>query len=116
MAQNLKSIICIPLRRTGIQGKQGEGPRAGESDLLGVMYLDSHFLSGKLSLVSQDILRTIANGAATLVENAALVEAEEAARRVQQEMAIAAEIQQRLMTVTVPEVSFRQGQRRELRL
>ena len=56
--------------------------------------------------MSQDILRTIANGAATLVENAALVQAEEAARRVQQEMAIAAEIQQRLMSVTVPEVSF----------
>ena len=63
-------------------------------------------MSGKLSSVSQDILRTIANGAATLVENAALVQAEEAARRVQQEMAIAAEIQQRLMSVTIPEVSF----------
>jgi phosphoserine phosphatase RsbU/P len=106
VAQNLKSIICIPLRRAGFQGKQGEGTKGGQSDLLGVMYLDSHFLSGKLSLVSQDILRTIASGAATLVENAALVEAEEAARRVQQEMAIAAEIQQRLMTVTVPEVTF----------
>ena len=106
VAQNLKSIICIPLRRAGFQGKQGDGTKGGQSDLLGVMYLDSHFLSGKLSLVSQDILRTIASGAATLVENAALVEAEEAARRVQQEMAIAAEIQQRLMTVTVPEVSF----------
>jgi phosphoserine phosphatase RsbU/P len=106
VAQNLKSIICIPLRRTNIQGKPGEGTKATGSDLLGVMYLDSHFLSGKLSLVSQDILRTIASGAATLVENAALVEAEEAARRVQQEMAIAAEIQQRLMTVTVPEVPF----------
>lgn len=106
VAQNLKSIICIPLRRAGFQGKQGEGTKGGQSDLLGVMYLDSHFLSGKLSLVSQDILRTIASGAATLVENAALVEAEEAARRVQQEMAIAAEIQQRLMTVTVPEVAY----------
>lgn len=72
----------------------------------GVLYLDSHFLSGKLSSVNQDILRTIANGAATLVENAALVQAEEAARRVQQEMAIAAEIQQRLMSVIVPEVPY----------
>jgi len=106
VAQNLKSIICIPLRRTNIQGKQAESTKAAGNDLLGVMYLDSHFLSGKLSLVSQDILRTIANGAAALVENAALVEAEEISRRVQQEMAIAAEIQQRLMTVTVPEVPF----------
>ena len=106
VAQNLKSVICIPLRRTSIQGRTAEEAKTGGSELQGVLYLDSHFLSGKLSSVSQDILRTIANGAAALVENAALVEAEEASRRVQQEMAIAAEIQQRLMTVTVPDVPF----------
>ena len=106
VAQNLKSVICIPLRRTNIQGKTAEEGKAGGSELQGVLYLDSHFLSGKLSSVNQDILRTIANGAAALVENAALVEAEEGARRVRQEMAIAAEIQQRLMTVTVPDVPF----------
>jgi serine phosphatase RsbU (regulator of sigma subunit)/pSer/pThr/pTyr-binding forkhead associated (FHA) protein len=107
VAQNLKSIICIPLRRAGIQGaRPDETAKPGTTDLLGIMYLDSHFLSGKLSSVSQDILRTIANGAAALVENAALVQAEEAARRVQQEMAIAAEIQQGLMKVTVPEVPY----------
>ncbi|MGA9564664.1 MAG: SpoIIE family protein phosphatase [Candidatus Korobacteraceae bacterium] len=106
VAQNLKSVICIPLRRTNIQGKAADEAKAGVAELLGVLYLDSHFLSGKLSSVNQDILRTIANGAAALVENAALVETEEAARRVQQEMNIAAEIQQRLMSVTVPEVGY----------
>ena len=106
VAQNLKSIICIPLRRMGMQGKPAETVKLSAADLLGVMYLDSHFMAGKLTSVSQDILRNIANGAATLVENAALVEAEEAARRVQQEMRIAAEIQQRLMTVIVPDVAY----------
>lgn len=106
VAQNLKSVICIPLRRTNIQEKTLENSKPGIADVQGILYLDSHFLSGKLSSVSHDILRTIANGAATLVENAALVQAEEAAKRVQQEMAIAAEIQQRLMTVTVPDVPY----------
>jgi phosphoserine phosphatase RsbU/P len=106
VAQNLKSVICIPLRKTNMQEKTLEESKTGGAELQGILYLDSHFLSGKLSSVSQDILRTIANGAATLVENAALVQAEEAARRVQQEMAIAAEIQQRLMSVTVPEVAY----------
>jgi sigma-B regulation protein RsbU (phosphoserine phosphatase) len=106
VAQNLKSVICIPLRKSNIQEKTLEESKTGGAELQGILYLDSHFLSGKLSSVSQDILRTIANGAATLVENAALVQAEEVARRVQQEMAIAAEIQQRLMSVTVPEVPF----------
>ncbi|HVP49917.1 MAG TPA: SpoIIE family protein phosphatase [Candidatus Bathyarchaeia archaeon] len=106
VAQNLKSIICIPLRKAAMHGKPAGDGRADGSDLLGVMYLDSHFLAGKLSSVSQDIMRTIANGAAALVENAALVEAEEAARRVQQEMTIAADIQQRLMSVIIPDVPF----------
>jgi serine phosphatase RsbU (regulator of sigma subunit)/pSer/pThr/pTyr-binding forkhead associated (FHA) protein len=107
VAQNLKSVICIPLRKTNIQEKTLEdSSKTGVADLQGILYLDSHFLSGKLSSVSQDILRTIANGAATLVENAALVQAEEAARRIQQEMDIAAEIQKRLMSVTVPEVAY----------
>ena len=81
-------------------------PSRGGLDVQGVLYLDAHFLSGKLSSVSHDILRTIANGAATLVENAALVQAEDAAKRYRQELAIAAEIQQRLMTVTVPDVPY----------
>jgi phosphoserine phosphatase RsbU/P len=106
VAHNLHSVICIPLRKTVIQDKAREESKPGESDVQGVLYLDAHFLSGKLSSVSHDILRTIANGAATLVENAALVQAEDAAKRYRQELAIAAEIQQRLMTVTVPEVPF----------
>jgi len=107
VAHNLHSVICIPLRKTVIQEKVKEDTKAGENaDVQGVLYLDARFLSGKLSSVSHDILRTIANGAATLVENASLVQAEDAAKRYRQELAIAAEIQQRLMKVTVPDVPF----------
>lgn len=107
VAHNLHSVICIPLRKTVIQEKVKDDTKSGETtDVQGVLYLDAHFLSGKLSSVSHDILRTIANGAATLVENASLVQAEDAAKRYRQELAIASEIQQRLMTVTVPDVPF----------
>ncbi|MFZ0913839.1 MAG: SpoIIE family protein phosphatase [Candidatus Korobacteraceae bacterium] len=106
VAHNLHSVICIPLRKTIIQDKAKEQTKPGEQDVQGVLYLDAHFLSGKLSSVSHDILRTIANGAATLVENAALVQSEDVAKRYRQEMAIAAEIQQGLMKVTVPDVPF----------
>ncbi|HEX8812676.1 MAG TPA: SpoIIE family protein phosphatase, partial [Terracidiphilus sp.] len=106
VAHNLHSVICIPLRKTVFHEKTKEETKPGESNVQGVLYLDAHFLSGKLSSVSHDILRTIANGAAALVENAALVQAEDAAKRYRQELAIAAEIQQRLMTVTVPDVPY----------
>ena len=106
VAHNLHSVICIPLRKTLIQDKAKEETKPDESNVQGVLYLDAHFLSGKLSSVGHDVLRTVANGAAALVENAALVQAEDAAKRVRQELAIAAEIQQRLMTVTVPDVPY----------
>ena len=106
VAQNLKSVICIPLRKANIQERTKEDTKSDGSDLQGVLYLDSHFLSGKLSTVNHDILKTIANGAATLVENAALVQAEDAAKRYRQELSIAADIQQRLMAVTIPDVPF----------
>ena len=56
--------------------------------------------------MGQDILHAIATEAASLIENARLVQAEEEARRYQQELSIAASIQQRLMQVKIPEVPF----------
>ncbi|HXZ78335.1 MAG TPA: SpoIIE family protein phosphatase [Terriglobales bacterium] len=105
VAHNLRTIICIPLRKTQVQEKGG-ATGGDEAELRGVLYLDSKFLAGKLSAVSNDILRTIASEAAGLLENAYLVQAEESAKRYQQELGIAASIQQRLMRVTIPEVSY----------
>jgi len=56
--------------------------------------------------VGHDVLRAIATEAASLIENARLVQAEEESRRYQQELTIAASIQQRLMEVKIPEVPF----------
>jgi len=106
VVHNLHSVICIPLRKTLIQDKAKDDTK-GESEVQGVLYLDAHFLSGKLSSVSHDILRTIANGAATLVENAALVQAEDAAKRYRQELAIAADSDRARR-------ALRQGERRQL--
>jgi len=105
--QQLRTVICIPLRRTSIQHKtQDTQISAPQAAISAVLYLDSKQLSGKLSAVSNDILRAIAHEAATLVENAQLVQSEQAARRYQQELTIAAFIQQHLMLVDIPEVPY----------
>ena len=100
VAYDLRTVICIPLRRGSMQ------QQSGADATLGVLYMDSRFTSKDISNVSQDILGAIATEAASLVENANLAAAEEQSRRMQQQMAIAASIQQRLMTVTIPEVPF----------
>ncbi len=108
VAHNLRSIACIPLRRRVIQERQHteEDAAAHNVETRGVLYLDSHYYSANMSAVGHDILRAIANDAASLVENAYLVQAEESARRYRQELTIAATIQQHLLAVRIPECAF----------
>ncbi|HUK26089.1 MAG TPA: SpoIIE family protein phosphatase [Terriglobales bacterium] len=109
VAFDLRTVICIPLRKPQVQAAAvPHSSTAPALEAMGVLYVDSRFASRDISEVSNDILRAIATEAASLIENARLVQAEEAARRYQQELAIAASIQQRLMAVTIPEVPFAQ--------
>jgi len=102
VAHDLRTVIAIPLRKA--HGSQSDTKMGG--DVLGVLYLDSKLVSSNISGVSHDILRVVAREAAALVESTKLAKAEEEGRRYQQEMTIAAAIQQRLMTVTLPDIPF----------
>src|SRR5271155_3470200 len=110
VAYDLRTVICIPLRKRQVQAKMREQltmvPGLPSAEVTGVLYVDSRFASREFSGVGHDILRAIATEAASLIENARLVQAEEESRRYQQELTIAASIQQRLMQVRIPEVPF----------
>jgi len=109
VAYDLRTVVCIPLRKLQVHAtrdSQTPVPAAASAQAMGVLYVDSRFASRDISSVSQDILHAIATEAASLIENARLVQAEEEARRYQQELSIAASIQQRLMQVKIPEVPF----------
>jgi serine phosphatase RsbU (regulator of sigma subunit) len=109
VAYDLRTVVCIPLRKLQVQSTrdvQTAAPSASAAQAMGVLYVDSRFASRDISGVSHDILHAIATEAASLIENARLVQAEEEARRYQQELSIAASIQQRLMQVKIPEVPF----------
>jgi len=117
VAYDLRTVICMPLRKPQVQTtRDANNPLVSSSavEVTGALYLDSRFASRDISSVSHDILRVIATEAASLIENARLVQAEEASRRYQQELSIAASIQQRLMAVTIPEVPFAKMRGRNL--
>ena len=115
VAYDLRTVICMPLRKPQVQTTR-DAPLVSSNtqEVTGALYLDSRFASRDISSVSHDILRVIATDAASLIENARLVQAEEVSRRYQQELAIAASIQQRLMAVTIPEVPFAKMRGRNL--
>src|SRR5690242_13894396 len=109
VAYDLRTVICIPLHKPQVQATREVAAEIipdASGEVIGGLYVDSRFASRDISSVSSDILRVIATEAASLIENARLVQAEEAARRYQQELSIAAGIQQRLMAVTIPDVPF----------
>src|ERR1041385_245966 len=105
VAFDLRTVICVPLRKSQVQTTRDAAPQA-DGEVIGAVYVDSRFASRDISGVGSDILHVVATEAASLIENARLVQAEEAARRYQQELSIAASIQQKLMTVTIPEVPY----------
>jgi sigma-B regulation protein RsbU (phosphoserine phosphatase) len=110
VAYDLRTVVCIPLRKFQVHSSrdaQTPLPNAhAPAEAMGVLYVDSRFASRDISGVDQKILHVIATEAASLIENARLVQAEEESRRYQQELSIAASIQQRLMQVKIPEVPF----------
>ena len=109
VAYDLRTVVCIPLRKLQMRATrdaQTPVPGADSTQAMGVLYVDSRFASRDISGVSRDILHAISTEAASLIENARLVQAEEESRRYQQELSIAASIQQRLMQVKIPEVPF----------
>lgn len=97
VAQQMRAIICIPLRRRP-QRDRGAQVRS----LLGVLYLDSHFEPAQFTRVDHELLNTIAREAAALVENAQLALVEEKARKQAEELQFAARIQQALMASQIP--------------
>src|SRR6202140_4053140 len=107
VAYDLRTVICVPLRKLQVQTRsRGANEVSPTGEVLGALYVDSRFASRDISKVSGDILHVVATEAASLIENARLVQAEEESRRYRQELSIAATIQQRLMAVTIPEVPF----------
>jgi sigma-B regulation protein RsbU (phosphoserine phosphatase) len=98
MANRIRSIYCIPLRKRDA----GNSP----SKLLGLLYLDSQIGPGHLTEVDHQLLDTIATEAAALLHNALLAEAEYKARQAREELAVAAKIQSDLMSIAIPVLPY----------
>jgi serine phosphatase RsbU (regulator of sigma subunit) len=98
MANSIRSIYCIPLRKR----ISADEP----SRLLGLLYLDSQLGAGHLTAVDHEVLDTIATEAATLLHNALLAEAEMKSRLAAEELAIAARIHAGLMAIDLPRLSY----------
>jgi sigma-B regulation protein RsbU (phosphoserine phosphatase) len=92
--QGLRAVVAIPLYAAAHANADGSEAAAGK--LLGALYLDSRRTTA-FSNVDRQILDALSAQAASILDNARLVEKEREQRRLEQELAIAREIQQGLV-------------------
>src|SRR5713226_9347975 len=70
VAYDLRTVVCIPLRKMQVQSKaRAASEPVPSGDAMGALYVDSRFASRDISKVSGDILHLVATEAASLIEN-----------------------------------------------
>ena len=93
--QGLRAVVAIPLYSTS-RGLSDTGAPVHRGELLGVIYLDSRRIAA-FSAIDRQILDALAVQAASIIDNARLVERERERHRLEQELSIARTIQQALL-------------------
>jgi sigma-B regulation protein RsbU (phosphoserine phosphatase) len=96
VALGIRNVLCVPLRLVRYLDKAAEVTDEREKRI-GVLYLDSREKGTLLSSSTKAGLETLATEAAVAIENARLYRETMEKARMEQEMRIAAEIQQALL-------------------
>ena len=95
VALGIRNVLCVPLRL--VRYLDRAEANGGEERRIGVLYLDSREKGSLLSNSTRAALETLATEAAVAIENARLYRETMEKARMEQEMRIAAEIQQALL-------------------
>jgi serine phosphatase RsbU (regulator of sigma subunit)/pSer/pThr/pTyr-binding forkhead associated (FHA) protein len=96
IAQRLRSIVAIPLYAMPRASTTESVSNIQRGQFLGILYLDSR-RSAAFSKLDRQILDALAVEAASILDNARLVDRERQRQRLEQELSIAREIQQALL-------------------
>jgi serine phosphatase RsbU (regulator of sigma subunit) len=96
VAQRLRAVVVIPLFAMSRANTQESMVDIKRGDFLGVLYLDSR-RPAAFSKLDRQILDALAADAASILDNARLVERERERQRLEQEINIARDIQQALL-------------------
>jgi sigma-B regulation protein RsbU (phosphoserine phosphatase) len=96
VAQQLRAVVVIPLYAVSRASCTESVVQSRQGDFLGVVYLDSRRIAA-FSKLERQILDALAVEAASILDNARLVEYERQRQRLEQELSIARDIQQALL-------------------
>ena len=99
---DLHTVVAIPIDKKPVIEAIDATVAARQSDLLGILYLDSKQPSSTFSALDREVVRTLAHEAATLIDNARLFAAARVKARLDHDIEIASKIQQGLLPKELP--------------
>ncbi len=102
VAQRLRAVVVIPLRAMSRANTHESMINIKRGELLGVLYLDSR-RPAAFSKLDRQILDALAGDAASILDNARLVERERERQRLEEQINIARNIQQALLPRNFPD-------------
>jgi sigma-B regulation protein RsbU (phosphoserine phosphatase) len=95
-------VVAIPIDKKPVIEAVDVTVAARQSELLGILYLDSRAPSSTFSALDREVVRTLAHEAATLIENARLFANARLKARLDHDIEIASKLQQGLLPKALP--------------
>jgi len=101
----LRSISCVPLRYLAVRDSDLT-PTGVQTEIIGVLYVDSSNIASRMSDSRIDALETLAAEAAMAIYNARLYKDSQDKRKIDEQLEVAHEIQQALLPQATRELEY----------
>lgn len=100
---DLRTIVCVPLVKIRMGREHETSLLSTKDDTLGVLYMDSREAAADLSSGNRKLLETLAIEISTVLENSRLLEEERKRKNLEQQLAVARDIQQSMLPSQLPQ-------------
>ena len=98
----LRSVICVPLVRIRAGLGDATSVLSAANETVGLLYMDSRINAADMAGGNRELLQTLAIEASTVLENARLLQEEQAKQQMEEELRLARTIQQSLLPGKLP--------------
>ena len=102
-ALELKRVLCVPLIKIRLGQEHETSLLSPKQDTLGVLYMDSKAAMEDLSSSNRELLQTLAIEISSVLENARLLDQERQKKGLENQLAIARDIQVSMLPATLPQ-------------
>jgi serine phosphatase RsbU (regulator of sigma subunit) len=98
----LRSVVCVPVVQMNISSGANTAMASAANSSAGVLYMDSRMATVDLAKGNRELLQTLTIEVSSVLENARLLAEERGKQKIEEELAVARNIQQSLLPRSLP--------------